>query len=137
MIDAADSFQADARNSGKSKRPIVVFITQHGCHFCEQLRQQVLHPMIRGDGLNDRVILREVSLDQGIEFSDFEGSLVTGRNFAGRYDAAITPTLLFLDARGREASKRIVGISTIEFYGFYLDKAIASATQAVVKNLKK
>ena len=93
--------------------------------------------MIRGDRLRDRVILREVSLDQGIEFYDFEGSLVTGREFAGRYDAAITPTLLFLDARGREAGKRIVGISNIEYYGFYLDKAIASAIQALVKNLKK
>ena len=137
MIDAADSFQADARDSGESKRPIVVFVTQHGCHFCEQLRQQVLHPMIKGDGLDDRVILREVSLDKGIEFYDFEGSLVTGREFAGRFDAAITPTLLFLDARGREAGKRIVGISNIEYYGFYLGKAIASATQAIVKDLKK
>lgn len=137
MIDAAASFEADARNSDKSKRPIVVFVTQHGCQFCEQLRQLVLHPMIKGDGLSDRVILREASLDPGIEFYDFEGSLVTGREFAGRYDAAITPTLLFLDARGREAGKRIVGISNIEFYGFYLDKAIASATQAVAKNLKK
>jgi len=127
MIDAAASFQADARNSGNSKRPIVVFVTQRGCHFCEQLRQQVLQPMIKGDRLSDRVILREVSLDQGIEFYDFEGSLVTGREFAGRYDAAITPTLLFLDARGREAGKRIVGISNIEYYGFYLDKAIAAA----------
>jgi len=137
MIDAADSFQADAHNSNKKKQPIVVFVTQRGCHFCEQLRQQVLHPMIKGDGLNDRVILREVSLDQGIEFYDFDGSLVTGRNFAGRYDAAITPTLLFLDARGQEAGKRIVGISNIEYYAFYFDKVIESATQAIVKNLKK
>ena len=136
MIDPAGSFQADAKLSGESKRPIVVFVTQKGCHFCQQLREQVLFPMIKADDLTDRVILREVSLDEGTEFFDFDGSRVTGRNFAGHYDAAMTPTLLFFDAQGREATDRIVGISNIEYYAFYFDKAIASATQTLANNLK-
>jgi len=135
MIDPASSFQEDARLSRGSKRPIVVFVTQQGCQFCQQLRKQVLHPMIKADELNDRVILREVSLDKGIEFDDFNGSRVAGRDFAGNYDAAMTPTLLFLDAQGREATDRIVGISNIEYYAFYFEKAIASATQTIVNNL--
>ena len=137
MIEPASSFQADAQISGESKQPIVVFVTQHGCQFCQQLREQVLHPMIKADGLNDRVILREVSLDKGVEFFDFDGSRVTGRNFAGHYDAAITPTLLFFDAQGREATDRIVGISNIEYYAFYFDKAIASAAQTLTNELKQ
>ena len=136
MIDPAGSFQADAKLSGESKRPIVVFVTQKGCQFCQQLREQVLFPMIKADDLTDRVILREVSLDEGTEFFDFDGSRVTGRNFAGHYDAAMTPTLLFFDAQGREATDRIVGISNIEYYAFYFDKAIASATQTLANNLK-
>ncbi len=136
MIDPAGSFQADAKLSGESKRPIVVFVTQKGCHFCQQLREQVLFPMIKADDLTDRIILREVSLDEGTEFFDFDGSRVTGRNFAGHYDAAMTPTLLFFDAQGREATDRIVGISNIEYYAFYFDKAIASAIQTIADNLK-
>lgn len=136
MIDPASSFQADARLSGDSKQPIVVFVTQQGCQFCQQLREQVLHPMIKADGLKNRVILREVSLDKGFEFDGFDGSRISGRKFAGNYDAAITPTLLFLDSQGREATDRIVGISNIEYYAFYFDKAIAAATQTLANNLK-
>jgi hypothetical protein len=54
--------------------------------------------------------------------------------FARRYGAEVMPTLLFLDGKGRELADRIVGISNIEYYGFYLDKAIASATKAMAES---
>jgi hypothetical protein len=53
--------------------------------------------------------------------------------FARRYGAEVTPTSLFMDGQGRELADRIVGISNIEYYGFYLDKAIASASKAMAK----
>jgi hypothetical protein len=53
--------------------------------------------------------------------------------FARRYGTEVTPTLLFLEGKGRELADRIVRISNIEYYGFYLDKAIASATKAMAE----
>ena len=136
VIEPATSLASDAQSSIETQRPIIVFISQHGCQFCQLLRDQVLHPMIRGGQLNANAILREVSLDAGFTLHDFAGKAVGGSAFAGRYDAEITPTLLFLDGKGRELTDRIVGISNIEYYGFYLDKAIASATSAIVESSK-
>jgi hypothetical protein len=92
--------------------------------------------MIGGGQLDGKAILREVSLDTGFTLHDFAGEAVAGSVFAARYDAEITPTLLFLDGKGRELTDRIVGISNIEYYGFYLDKAIALATSAIVESSK-
>ena len=136
LIAPAVSLQTDARVSIDEQRPIIIFVTQYGCQYCQLLRQQVLHPMIRGGDLDAKAILREVSLDSGDSIIDFSGDSTSGSVFASRYDAEMTPTLLFLDSRGREVSDRIVGISNIEYYGFYLDKAIASSTSAIAESAK-
>ena len=127
LIALADSFVMDAELSTARSLPIAVFVSQQGCQFCEALRRQVLFPMIRAGELSDRAIFRELSLDAGFTVTDFDGNEIGGRNFADRYAAAVTPTLLFLDARGVEIADKIVGISNIEYYSFYFNRALESA----------
>jgi len=127
LIALADSFVMDAGLSTERGLPVVVFVSQHGCRFCAALRKQVLLPMIRAGKLADRAIFRELSLDAGFTVTDFDGNDIAGRNFADRYAAVVTPTLLFLDARGVEIADKIVGIGNIEFYSFYFNRALESA----------
>lgn len=127
LITLADSFVTDAGLSTERGLPVVVFVSQHGCRFCAALRKQVLLPMIRAGELADRAIFRELSLDAGFTVTDFDGNDIAGRNFADRYAAVVTPTLLFLDARGVEIADKIVGIGNIEFYSFYFNRALESA----------
>lgn len=130
-IQPAVSLDRDSRSVSQNHRPIVIFVSQHGCQFCEILRKQVLLPMLRAGELDGKVILREVSLDSGFQLRDFTGERIGGSSFARRYDAEITPTILFLDGSGQEVADRIVGVGNIEYYGFYLDKAIAAATKVI------
>jgi len=134
-IESARSLQVDAQTVAEKKLPLVVFVSQHGCEFCHLLREKVLHPMIAAGELQDRIILREVSLDDGFSLGDFDGKNVSGREFADRYGAVVTPTLLFLDGQGREVAEKMVGINNVEYYGFYLDKSIESATTELAKIL--
>jgi thioredoxin-related protein len=133
LIKLAESFVADAQLSQQEQLPIVVFISQHGCEFCELLRENVLFPMMRSGKLQEQAILRELSLDKGFFILDFDGEQVSGMKFAERYGSAVTPTLLFLGAGGDELVRKRVGISNIEYYGFYLGQSIEEAT-ARIKN---
>ncbi len=132
-ITWAESLVADAESSRDRELPIVVFVTQQGCQFCAALRRQVLYPMINAGELSDKAIIREVSLDKGFTLQDFSGNEISGRQFADRYQAIVTPTLLFLDAGGTEISEKMVGISNIEFYDFYLVKSIEAAREQIKK----
>lgn len=127
VITLANSFVADAQLSDEQNLPIVVFVSQYGCQFCELLREKVLYPMIRAGELEDKVILREVSLDVGFNIEGFDGAEIAGRNFADRYAAVVTPTLIFLDATGTEIADKLVGIGNIEYYPFYLNRNLESA----------
>jgi thioredoxin-related protein len=129
----AETLVADAELSREGELPIVIFVTQQGCQFCAALRRQVLYPMTRAGELTDSAIIREVSLATGFVLQDFSANEISGRKFANRYGAIVTPTLLFLDDDGREVAERMVGISNIEFYGFYLVKSLGSAREQLKK----
>ena len=83
--------------------------------------------MLKGGQFQQRANLVEVSLDASLPFKDFDGSPVSATDFGARYKVKITPTLLFLDANGRELTRPRIGISNLELYGFYLDRSINEA----------
>jgi pimeloyl-ACP methyl ester carboxylesterase len=127
LIRSAESLREAAAQSSSKRVPIIIFVSQHGCEYCAALRKHVLIPMINAGELEGLAVIREVSLDQGFELKDFQGELSAGRDFAARYGAHVTPTLLFVDGSGREVVSRIVGISNLEYYGFYLKQRIDKA----------
>ena len=131
LIAWAESFVADGQLSEQEGLPIVVFVSQKGCEFCEALREQVLFPMVRSGNMQEKWILRELSLDDGFTVQDFDGETISGRQFAERYGSVVTPTLLYLGAGGNELVAKRVGISNIEYYGFYLGQSIDEATSAL------
>ena len=111
--------------------PAVVFVSRDACPYCRTLRDSILKPMFAAGKFEQRAILVEVSLDRVEPLTDFENSRMTAKAFGELYHSAITPTLLFLDSEGREIAKRIVGISNLEFYGFYLQKSIDEALKTI------
>ncbi len=134
-IAHAASFAIDSDLSQEQELPIVVFVSQHGCEFCAALRKQVLFPMIRSRSFEGKAILRELSLDAGFVVVDFDGRSIAGADFARRYTAVITPTLLFLDSDGAEIATKMVGIGNLEFYGFYLEESLKEATSGLAAGL--
>ena len=129
-IAFATSLQDDGKQSKSTGRPLLVFVSQQGCQFCQRLRKQVLFPMIRAGELEGKVIVREIALDPGFSLQGFDGIEIAGREFAARYNVFVTPTLLFLDGQGESLVEPLVGTPNLEFYGFYLDKKIEAATEA-------
>lgn len=131
LIMPAESLQADAKNLAAPRKFFAVVITQHDCEYCALLRKSVLHPAIRSDELDPRIELREVSTDSGFSLTDFQGQIVSGKEFANRYGIDITPTVLFLDKAGESLVEPLVGTGNIEFYSFYLDQKIEAAEKAL------
>ena len=130
-IPQADNLAEVGRLSRQQGIPAIVFVSRDACPYCRTLRETILGPMLAADKFGDRAILVEISLDRVEPLTGFANTQVTAKDFAGRYRAEITPTLLFLDFEGREIGKRIVGISNLELYGYYLQKSIDQALQAI------
>lgn len=126
-IPLASNLAELAQASQQQGLPTIVFVSREACPFCRSLRDSILGPMYAANKFDQRANLVEVNLDQTDPITGFDNEPISAKAFGETYKAGITPTLLFLDARGREISKRRVGISNLELYGFYLDKSIDDA----------
>ncbi|MET0312702.1 MAG: thioredoxin fold domain-containing protein [Burkholderiaceae bacterium] len=115
---AQEGAKAQARGE-----PLVLLVSLPGCPYCELVRRNYLLPM-RAEGLQAWQI--DVT-DRRRRVLDFAGQPSTGAALATQWQATYTPTVLFLDAKGTEIAKRLVGVAVPDFYGAYLDEALAQA----------
>lgn len=117
----------EAKLSAERSAPILLMIAADHCPYCTLVEEDIIKPMlISGDYVN-KAVIRKLDLDTQSSVIDFDGNRVDSRAFAGRYDVDVTPTMLFLDGNGRQVVKRMVGVTTIDYYGYYLDEAIDRA----------
>jgi len=123
----ATNLQIDAQESRTKNRPIVTLISSHTCEYCEAVKRSDFQFMTN----DDRFILREVNIDVTEPLINFDGSSTTHRTFVETYVSVFTPTVLFFNAEGEQLADPLVGVSTLEYYGHYLEKKIEQSINAL------
>ena len=126
IIEARD-LQQEAVRMERERLPMLLLVSQDHCPYCAQIKNEILRPMVRSGDYEGRVLIREIFIDLGTRVKDFTGRERSSADFAQGYGVDLTPTLLFLDAHGRELSKRLIGLYTVEMFSFYVDSAIDDA----------
>lgn len=126
-IPLAADFRADGRLSRERREPIVVLFSLPGCPYCEAVRQSHLAPMLRAPGAAGRMIVRQV--DVGVEepATGFGGERTTHAAIARAHGVRFAPVVAFWDGEGRALADPIKGMLLPDFYGAYLEDAIAAA----------
>lgn len=131
--DSALPFPASLAREGARAQargePLVLLVSLPGCPYCELVRRNYLLPM-RAEGLAAWQV--DVN-DRKRQVIDFSGAASTGAALAARWLATYTPTVLFFDAKGAEVAPRLVGVATPDFYGAYLDEALARARKKLAQ----
>jgi len=121
----------DLRQTGalsESQRiPIVLFFSTTGCGYCEAVKTEFLDHISTDGHKTAKALLREIRLDSMDQLVGFDSRQTTHAGFAERRGIAIVPTIQFTDGHGMELADQIVGLSTIGFYGVYLEQSIDRA----------
>ncbi len=123
--------QAVGQEAQRRQLPVLIMFSREGCPYCDIVREEFLKPMLRSGDYTDRVIILEIHSDSYTRLRDFNGAMISAGALAHRYRASFAPTVVFLDHRGREIAKRLIGITTRDFYGGFLDEAIDQSLQRV------
>ncbi|MDH5179210.1 MAG: thioredoxin fold domain-containing protein [Gammaproteobacteria bacterium] len=116
-----------AEEARDKKLPILIMFSMDGCPYCVILRENYLLPMLRSGRYQNKVIIRMVKVDDYRTLTDFEGKRVSPEDFPTRYKAYVMPTMIFVDANGKEIAPRLVGIGTEGFFAGDIDNAIDHA----------
>lgn len=123
-LPRAVDLQADAHSAAQRRIPILLMFASETCGYCLQVEAEYLLPLLRDPNYADKVIIRKVLVRDLRPLVDFDGARVETGRFADRYAAPLVPTLVFVDAQGREISERLVGLTTLDFYWGYLQRSL-------------
>jgi len=108
-------------------KPLALEFATPACSYCRLLETEVLNPTLRNSSYDTRVLMLKVMMGTTGTLRDFDGDRISGDQLAQRYRIDLTRTLIFVDAKGTELTERMVGVTTLDFYGGYLDEALDKA----------
>lgn len=126
-------FQELSREMQILKLPLLLVFRADYCDYCRQLEHEHLIPMEKSGKYAARILIRRFSIDKAETVIDFQGQTLSAEAFATKYQASLTPTVLFLNADGQPVAEPLLGYNSPDYYGAYLEKAIVQAQQAVQK----
>lgn len=136
QVVATTNLLEDGRQAGRDGRVMLILVSQESCGYCEQIKREVIKPMIRSGQYADRLVIRELLIDGGAESIDFNGNSRENRDIAfSRYRAGLTPTLLFLAPDGEELVPKMIGFQTPEMYYYYVEQAIELAYEKLQQRI--
>lgn len=123
-VPLATDLQREGRQAEQACMPLLLEFSAEECGYCTLLEEEILNPTLLNREYDRRVMMRKLMIDRFNKLRDFDGSPVRAAELADRYRVFVTPTLLFVDSQGKELAERMVGVTTLEFYGGYLDQAL-------------
>ena len=129
------NFKLEAAESAVKKAPILLLVMSKTCNYCEQALKEFLLPMQQNPEYADKAILRQIDIANKNRLIDFNGKTTTQAVYAKTHKALAVPTVLLLDDKGNEL-ERITGLTNIDFYQAYLDKAIDESREKMQRRGK-
>ena len=133
ILPALD-FAALSQEANRTGKIIMLEISASDCGYCRTLEEEIIKPMLRSGDYERNVLIRKLEIDSYADVRHFSGDKVSAAQLASQYSIFVTPTLIFLDGQGREVSKRILGINSLDFFGGYVDNALIEGHRKIQKN---
>lgn len=128
-LPTSKSLQNDIAAALKTSKPLVVLVSLDNCSFCKIARENYLLPLMR----EQAIAVVQINLGYSTPIVDALGKHTTQAELIASLQIKAAPTILFLGKNGQELAARLVGGSTSDFYGAYLDERLRIA-QAVISH---
>jgi thioredoxin-related protein len=122
-LPEATNLAADARLMREKRIPMLVFFSRGGCPWCERARREYIAPLAADPATE--ALVRQVDVDKNTPLKDFAGKATSHRAFAREHRVKLAPTLMILGPDGEVVAETIVGFRLADFYGTYIDYALA------------
>ena len=120
----ANDLHGLGRESNLRKIPVVLFFSSVHCEYCDLVRDEFLNHLSTDPEFMNKLLLREVRMDSIRPLLDFSRQSISHAAFTEQRAIELVPTIQFTDGMGDILIEDIVGVTTLGFYGAYLEQAI-------------
>lgn len=133
-IRAVDNFASLSEQARRENKVIMLEMSASYCGYCKTLEEEIIKPMLRSGDYTGTVLIRKLDIDSHYPMRDLDGADSSPAKLSHRMGVYVTPTLIFLDGRGREVAERIIGINSLDFFGGYVDQALQKGLDIIRSN---
>lgn len=130
-VPYARNLQRDGELASSKNGVVLVMFSGEYCGYCERVLNEFLVPMSRNPEYQAKVVMRRVDNTGLTTVRAFDGSVEDHRKFTASQGVGMVPTVVLFDRNGRRLGKPLVGLTTVDYYGAYLDEAIDKALAKV------
>ena len=131
VLEQGSNFVKDAKTADNKQVPILVMFSMNHCPYCVEVEEDYLKPMLRNKEYEDKVIIRKVRLDGTDDMINFAGKEIDPNDFSDAYSVSMVPTIVLVDANGKQLAPSIIGITNAHYYSDELDKSIDKSLQRI------
>ena len=121
------SLQDELATALKASQPLVLMVSLDGCPFCKIAREHYLAPLRAEQDLH----VVQINMQHKEMVKDVKGQSKTHEQLIAELKVNVAPTLIFYGRNGAEVAERLVGLTSEDFYGAYLDQRIEVARRTV------
>ena len=126
-------FKQAIKQANSLNRPFMIEFSSPSCQYCEALEEEILQPILKNDDYLKKIAIRKLEVGTS-RLIDASGKSLSAEDFATKYDVDFFPTIIFFNGEGKEVSRRIIGITTIDYTTSQIDQAIDIANQQMKMN---
>jgi thioredoxin-related protein len=130
-VPYARNLQLDGELADKKNGVVLVVFSGEYCGYCEQVLNEFLIPMSRNPEYQNKLVMRRVDNTGFTTVKGFDGAVEDHRKFTSEHGIRMVPTVMLFDKNGKQLGKPLVGLTTVDYYGYYLDQAIDAALAQV------
>ena len=122
-----------SRTISKENKILILLLSQPNCQYCDKIRADYFPYFAESPDFNKKIVIAEIMVGaKEPDIKDFNGEVTKPQKIADKYKANFFPIVLFLDAKGKELSERLLGLSS-DLYGIELENSINKALAAQKK----
>jgi thioredoxin-related protein len=125
-----EDLQAETRSAACGGHPLVLMFGSAHCPYCSVVRSYYLEPLVV-DSRYPGIVVRELEIDSSADVRDFNGDMTTMEQLADQYQVTLVPTVMVFLPGGKQVGETLLGFTTEDFYGAYLDQAIADGMKTI------
>lgn len=128
-VPTAENLQADAQAAAALGGALLLVFVSDRCGYCEIVLNEFLIPMSRNTDYTQRIVMRRIVTNSDRPLRDFRGEALTHKRFAQGVGVRMTPIVQMFGSKGGLLGKPLVGLTTVDYYGHYLDQTIDRALE--------
>ena len=125
----AIDLRSDAAEAARRGVPVLLMVSLPGCPYCTAVRRSYLLPMEREPV--KRAVVRQIDLNDMRMVRDFDGVLRSQDAIARARGVRAAPVVFILGPEGKSLVGPLEGMLLPDFYGAYLDEAVAKGASAL------